>query len=255
MLTARHRWTDDRPINQHSDEPPSAQVRDLPAEGDVEALIAATPASRLGSALSQQRQHAGLGAAPAAAGSGLGSRQLRAFESGRRKPDPATVARLLGFYGSSFDELLPPRRPIDPVSFEGLSDSAILTHHLGQVRRRRDNKSPQGFRRDDIEVLVGILGTDPRTIESKLRALTGCNRRTAKTFRRILVTGLVATGSLPPPTPPRQTAPGTPEPGMPQASERSRDGASSTRPASGGRRSEVLIPEGKGPRRRAVRPP
>jgi len=161
-------------------------------DGDVAAMIGSIPSGRVGSALREQRNRAGIALGPAAARARLRPDQLDAIESGQRRADVATVTALLGVYGCSLGELFPPRRPLDLAAFDGMSEAAILKHYVRQVRTWRRARSPQGFRQADLEVLIRILGTDPRAIEKKLRALTGCRRSTAKNFRRLLVVGLVA---------------------------------------------------------------
>jgi hypothetical protein len=53
---------------------------------------------RLGAVLWARRDEASLSAAEAAAGADIGFGDLVEFESGSRRPDPATVIRLLGQY-------------------------------------------------------------------------------------------------------------------------------------------------------------
>ena len=99
-------------------------------------------------------------------------------------------------YGCSVQDLVPPRQPLDPAVFDGLSDAEILKHYLAMVRTWRETERPQCFRADDLQTLVGILGTDVTLIEGKIRALTGCSRKTAKWFRRLFVLGLAAPPAL-----------------------------------------------------------
>jgi hypothetical protein len=86
---------------------------------------------------------------------------------------------------------------LDSSSFSEMSESEILTQYVGQVRSWRHSSKPYGFRQDDIQILEGILGTEASAVEAKLRTLTGCNRSTAKMFRRLFVLGLLAsTGTV-----------------------------------------------------------
>jgi hypothetical protein len=124
--------------------------------------------------------------------SGVDHDELDAVESGRHRPDPSTIACLLGTYTCTIEDLVPARRPRGPESFEGMSEADVLKHYLGQVQAWRKSERPQCFRADDLRVLVGILGTDSAGIEARLRALTGCSNATAKWFRRLLVFGLAA---------------------------------------------------------------
>jgi hypothetical protein len=122
----------------------------------------------------------------------VGPDELSGIEAGRRRPGAGAVARLAGTYDCSVCDLVPPRRPIDPARFDGLSEGDVLKRYLGMVRAWRESERPQRFRADDLETLVSILGTDAALMEQRLRALTGCSRQTAKWFRRLLVLGLAA---------------------------------------------------------------
>jgi hypothetical protein len=118
--------------------------------------------------------------------------ELNGIEAGRRRPGAETVARLVDTYGCSVQDFVPPRHPIDHTRFDGLSEADVLKHYLEMVRAWRETERPQCFRADDLRALVGILGTDGAGIEARLRALTGCSRKTAKWFRRLFVFGLAA---------------------------------------------------------------
>lgn len=159
----------------------------------IEEVVGPVGAQRLGAVLRERRLHCGLEASDAAA-AGLSARALLAIEAGRRRPEPAIILRLLDRYGCGIEELLPPRRVLDPAGFEGLSSLQVLQRYVEQVRRWRagGNVRGQRFRAADLEILVGILGTDVDDIERRLIALTGCSRGTAKAFRRILVCSLLA---------------------------------------------------------------
>ena len=106
-----------------------------------------------------------------------------------RTPLPAWLAPT----AVRWPDFVPPRHPIDPARFAGLSEADVLKHYLGMVRAWRETERPQCFRADDLATLVGILGTDEAGIEAKLRALTSCSSKTAKWFRRLFVLGLAAT--------------------------------------------------------------
>jgi transcriptional regulator with XRE-family HTH domain len=152
---------------------------------------------RLRSALARERRRKGLGIEQAAAGTGIEPGELLAIESGALIPEASTIARLFHLYDTWLDNLHPPRRQLDSSSLSEVSESDILTQYVGQVRSWRHSRKPYGFRQDDIRVLEGILGTEASAIEAKLRTLTGCNRRTAKMFRRLFVVGLLAsTGTV-----------------------------------------------------------
>jgi hypothetical protein len=122
----------------------------------------------------------------------VGPDELSGIEAGRRRPGAGAVARLAETYGCSVQDLVPPRQPLDPTVFDGLSDAEILKHYLAMVRAWRETERPQCFRADDLQTLVSILGTDAAIIEERLRTLTGCSRQTAKWFRRLFVLGLAA---------------------------------------------------------------
>jgi transcriptional regulator with XRE-family HTH domain len=166
--------------------------RDASNTKDIAATIVKMPRDRLRSALARERRRKGLGIEEAAASTGIEPDHLKAIESGALTPEAHTVARLLHLYDTLHDDLYPPRRQLDSASFSGMSESEILTQYVGQVRSWRHSRKPHGFRQDDIKVLEGILGTVTSTIEAKLRALTGCSRKTAKVFRRLFVLGLLA---------------------------------------------------------------
>jgi transcriptional regulator with XRE-family HTH domain len=159
---------------------------------NVAEVIAPVPTLRLGTLLRQKREVLGLGQREAAVMSLVGPDELSGIEAGRRRPDADAVARLAETYGCSVQDLVPPRQPLDPAVFDGLSDAEILKHYLAMVRTWRETERPQCFRADDLQTLVGILGTDVTLIEGKIRALTGCSRKTAKWFRRLFVLGLAA---------------------------------------------------------------
>jgi transcriptional regulator with XRE-family HTH domain len=150
------------------------------------------PKDRLRSALARERRRKGLGVEDAAAGTGIEAGDLKAIESGALTPEPSTVVRLLHLYDTPLDDLYPPRRQLDSTSLSEMSESEILTRYVKQVQSWRHSSKPYGFRQDDIQVLEGILGTEASAVEAKLRTLTGCNRSTAKVFRRLFVIGLLA---------------------------------------------------------------
>lgn len=89
--------------------------------------------------------------------------------------------------------MMRPRQPLDPDSIRGTNEEEVLRNFAASVRqwRGRSATTPR-FRRDDLIVLVGILGTDAEHIERRLVALTGCNRATAKRLRRLLLVSLAA---------------------------------------------------------------
>ncbi len=170
----------------HSNDHSSASVQ------DIIDVIQPVPTGRLGVVLRQRRELAELEQHEAALLSGIDDDELCAIESGRHRPHAPTVARLLDAYGCPVQDLLPARRPLGREGFEGMSEADVLKHHLRQVQAWRKSERPQCFRADDLRVLVGILGTDGPTIEARLRALTGCTKKTAKWFRRLFVLGLAA---------------------------------------------------------------
>jgi transcriptional regulator with XRE-family HTH domain len=172
----------------------SSEVSD--AKG-IAAAVAAMSKDRLRSALARERRRKGLGIEEAAAGTGIEPGELKAIESGALMPEASTTARLFHLYDTWLDNLHPPRMQLDSSSFSEMSESEILTQYVGQVRSWRHSSKPYGFRQDDIQILEGILGTEASAVEAKLRTLTGCNRSTAKMFRRLFVLGLLAsTGTV-----------------------------------------------------------
>jgi LPXTG-site transpeptidase (sortase) family protein len=97
--------------------------------------------------------------------------------------------------------MMAPRRPLDPGSLPGATPDEVLRGFVASVRGwRAPSTVPLAFRREDLVVLVAVLGTDAATIERRLVALTGCDRRTARRFRRLLLVSLAAlplTAALP----------------------------------------------------------
>jgi hypothetical protein len=154
------------------------------------------PATRLGPALGRQRDRAGVGAGQAASAAGIGPDELHAVEAGEQVPDAGTVARLLDHYGSTVDEWLPPRRPMDAEAIAGRSDAATLRRYLRHVEAARGPGGPGGFRHADLQVLVGIVGFDPATIVQRIRSLTGCSATKAKRLRRMLLVGLAVSSGV-----------------------------------------------------------
>jgi transcriptional regulator with XRE-family HTH domain len=160
---------------------------------DVAEVIGSVPALRFDALLRQRREMVGLEQREAVVLSSVDPDELSGIEAGRRRPGAETVARLVDTYGCSVQDFVPPRHPIDPTRFDGLSEADVLKHYLEMVRAWRETERPQCFRADDLRTLVGILGTDGAGIEAKLRALTSCSSKTAKWFRRLFVLGLAAT--------------------------------------------------------------
>src|ERR1700730_18244977 len=98
---------------------------------EVDRRIAPIKAKRLGQALYQQRNKAGVGAA---ALPGIDERALDDFESGRRRPDGATVITIMDICGCSLDELVPLHFPLVPTDMSGWSDTQVLEHYLAAVQ-------------------------------------------------------------------------------------------------------------------------
>jgi transcriptional regulator with XRE-family HTH domain len=86
----------------------------------------------------------------------VGLEVLCAIESGRHRPDAATIGRLLDAYGCSIDDAVPPRRPFSADRFEGMAEADVLKHYLALVHKWRRSERPQRFRAEDLSVLVGI---------------------------------------------------------------------------------------------------
>jgi transcriptional regulator with XRE-family HTH domain len=158
----------------------------------IATAVATMSTDRLRSALGRERRRKGLSIEEAAISTGIESGDLKAIESGALMPETSTVARLLLLYDTRLDDLYPPRKQLDATSLSKMSESKILTQYVGQLRSWRHSSEPYGFRQDDIQVLEGILGTEPWAVEAKLRALTSCNKKTATVFRRLFFLGLLA---------------------------------------------------------------
>jgi hypothetical protein len=159
----------------------------------IERRIAPLSSKRLGQALLRQRTQAGAGKATV---TGFGEAELDDFETGRRRPDAATVGAILRVYGCFLDDLVPARLPLVATGLSGRSDQEVLAHYLKAVREWRKSGGRQlQFRQDDLAVLVTILGTDPDEITRRLLELTGCSPKAAKRFQRVF-RGAVATASI-----------------------------------------------------------
>jgi hypothetical protein len=157
---------------------------------ELERRIAPLPPKRLGQALFQQRTQAG---ARQARVPGFDETEVGEFETGRRRPDAATVGALLSIYGCGLDDLVPPRLPLIATGLSGRSDKEVLARYLEAVRGWRNSGSRQvQLRQDDLAVLVTILGSDPDEIVSRMIELTGCNWKTANRFQRIFRGGVAA---------------------------------------------------------------
>ena len=152
------------------------------------------PAARIGRALRTRRVADQMSEAHAAAAVGISAQDLREIEAGVRSPATSTVTGLLGLYACPIDEIIPPRRPLNPEQLAGLTNRQVLVQYLALVRgwrgltRRRDIR----FRPDDIAVLVGLLGADADQIERQLIQYTGCSESAARRFRRLLMASLIA---------------------------------------------------------------
>jgi LPXTG-site transpeptidase (sortase) family protein len=88
---------------------------------------------------------------------------------------------------------LRPRLPFDAESIRGTTEAEVLQRFVASVRQWRGRSTAAlQFRDDDLTVLAGMFGTDATNIERRLIALTGCDRRTAKRLRRLLLASLAA---------------------------------------------------------------
>jgi hypothetical protein len=116
--------------------------------------------------------------------------ELEAFEAGRLRPDPAIVAVLLHCYDADLDHLVPPRERL--VVTHG-TDKEVLTGYLSAVRRWRGRPKHPHLREADLQVLAGILGSDPRDVQRRLQKLTGCSRRRARRLSAMFLAGLAVT--------------------------------------------------------------
>ncbi len=91
--------------------------------------------------------------------------ELEAVEAGLLRPDATIVEALLRCYDADLDDLVPPRYP--PAVIEE-TDSEVLTRYLAAVRRGRGRAKHPILREADLQILAGILGTDPRDIQRRL---------------------------------------------------------------------------------------
>lgn len=172
-----------------SDGPSSVEASELEW---LAVRLAPVPAQRLGVLIARQRKAAGMTVAAASAAAGVGRHTYLDFERGRRLAGPAVVAALLRAFGSTLEELLPPRVSIDPALLRAHEPVELLRSYVALVRSWRGvAKGPLRFRSDDVAILVSLLGTDPATIERRLIELTGCGRAEARRVRRVLVASLV----------------------------------------------------------------
>jgi LPXTG-site transpeptidase (sortase) family protein len=88
--------------------------------------------------------------------------------------------------------MMRPRQPLDAESIWGTTDEEVLTRFVASVREwRTSGRAQPRFRRDDLDALAELLGSDVAGIERRLISLTGCDRATARRLRRLLLVSLV----------------------------------------------------------------
>jgi transcriptional regulator with XRE-family HTH domain len=159
----------------------------------IEERIAPLSTARLGVLVQKLRKSAGANGRQTAPASEVLQSQLEDVEAGRLRPDAAILEALLADYEANLDSLVPPHERL--VVAEG-TDEEVLSSYLRALRRWRGRGDNSRLREADLQVLAGILGTDPRSIQRRLRGLTGCSRRRA---RRLTLKILVGGAAAPPP--------------------------------------------------------
>ncbi len=150
--------------------------------------IALLPARRLGSMLSTRRKEAQIEPLSAARAAGIELTALDDIESGRMRPEATVLSALLKCYGVTPAEFVPPRAQLVTTTSGATSDE-VLRGYVAAVRRWRKSarKDRLDFRADDVLVLANALGTDPREIERRLIAITGCSAVEARLLRKRLL--------------------------------------------------------------------
>ena len=153
--------------------------------------------------LSAARKRAGLSLDEAAAATGLLRSYLASLEDGRRRPLPGEVDRISEAYAVDLSDLLPARRPVHVdsaagrVSVDGqersvrdLADQrevyAAYLFLLYAVRGAQPGERVP-LRSSDVELLMGVVGEDAETIESRLVQLMGCSQGEASMLRSVLL--------------------------------------------------------------------
>ena len=149
------------------------------------------------------REQAGLSLAQAATATSLSGSYLSTLEDGRRRPLPTELERLSVAYGVDLSDLLPVRRPVevDLTTGQMRIDSAaqrvrdLTDDHqvyasylflLCTVRGAAPGERVR-LRRSDVELLVSVLGQDPRTVEQRLVNLMGCTEQEASLLSSALL--------------------------------------------------------------------
>ena len=141
------------------------------ADSCIEARISPVPAVRLGQVLRQARRAAGVTIAAAAARADVPQRWLFWAESGRARADAMMVADLLAIYGTTIDELLPPRRPLLMLAEGDSVDRYVL--QLGAWRPMGERPC---FRSQDMDTLSKLTGQDCQRMARRVeRAVTGAS--------------------------------------------------------------------------------
>lgn len=150
------------------------------------------------------REQSGLSLEQAATATSLLRSYLAALEDGRRRPLPAELERLSNAYGADLTGLLPARRPVEVDVETGqmridsaarrvrdlTDDHQVYAAYLFLLCTARGAAPGERvrLRSSDVELLVSVLGQEPRTVEQRLVSLMGCTPEEATLLSGVLLT-------------------------------------------------------------------
>jgi transcriptional regulator with XRE-family HTH domain len=166
----------------------------------------------VGQRLSAARKRGGLSHDEASSATGLLGSYLASLEDGRRRPLPGEVDRISRAYAVDLSDLLPPRRPVQVDSAAG---KLAVDGHERPVRDLADDREVYAaylfllyavrgaqpgerlrLRSSDVDLLMGVVGDDAETIESRLVQLMGCSPGEASMLRSVLLRHRAVTAAL-----------------------------------------------------------
>ncbi|MCZ7531438.1 MAG: helix-turn-helix domain-containing protein [Acidimicrobiia bacterium] len=168
----------------------------------------------MGAVLAAYRRAVCLSRRAVATESGVESRRLKAFETGRSRIPDADLTRLAAVYEVEVEELLPPRRSVeidmeaatlqlgdavhavsDPeADRSGVGESDVLRKYLELLYELRNapRSRPLPLRDDDLSALADALGREPAVIERRLMDLMDVSLEDAVSMRRLILRRRVA---------------------------------------------------------------
>ena len=165
--------------------------------------LTALPPERLGHLLRSARRHASLSRRRAANIAALSAASLIAIERGWETPSQVTLAALLNAYGTTTEQLLPPRSrlAIDGTNLALMGTTKVhvaassarddlLRGYIKLVTDARDNGALDtlSLRSADVSTLATALGTDDALLVERIAALLKCDLDEAASIGRVLRT-------------------------------------------------------------------